>query len=88
MNRRGGISPSDAVAARVPDTKARLARWLTADEVAELLAVSKRTVYELAAGGKLPARRFTAGAGLKMITRFDPRDIDAFREACAKPARG
>lgn len=54
---------------------------LTAAQVATRLAVSRRMVYDLVAGGRLPVVRI--GGAL----RFDPNDIEAFVEACKVPAR-
>ena len=51
---------------RAENSNARL--W-TVSEVAEFLSRSKRSVYQLAAAGELPALRF--GGHL----RFDPADI-------------
>ena len=41
------------------ESKAGLPRYLTASEVADLLRVKERKVYELAAAGKIPHRRVT-----------------------------
>lgn len=54
---------------------------LTAAQVATRLAVSRRMVYDLAAGGGLPVIRI--GGAL----RFDPNDIEAFVAQCRVPAR-
>ena len=49
---------------------------LTAKQVAEMLGVSVRQIYDLAASGKLPAYRF--GRSL----RFAPSDVETFVIAC------
>jgi excisionase family DNA binding protein len=47
----------------------RMGRALTADDLAELLSVSKVGVYKLAAEGKIP--HFRIGVSL----RFDPHSV-------------
>ncbi len=49
---------------------------LTAQEVAARLRVSPRMVYDLAAAGNLPVYRIGSAV------RFDPADVEAFRESC------
>lgn len=49
---------------------------LTAKEVAALLGLSARKVYELASSGKLPSYRFGDAV------RFDPVDVEAFKASC------
>jgi len=45
--------------------RSRRGAW-TADELAELLACSKKTIYQLAKSGRLPAMRIAG------MVRFDP----------------
>ena len=44
---------------------------------AELLGVSRRMVYDLAAAGRLRCYRYSARA-----IRFDVADVEAFRQGC------
>lgn len=53
---------------------------LTAAEVARLLGLKPRTVYDLASSGKLPFYRPAPGA-----VRFDPADVEAYRRATQPP---
>ena len=53
--------------------------WLTADEVAELLRLSKPTVYRLFRSGDLKGRRYSA-----RLIRFAKADVLAFMEGPAK----
>jgi excisionase family DNA binding protein len=46
---------------------------LRAEEVAEMLAMSRRQVYRWAAERRMPAIKFGPGA-----VRFDPEDIEAW----------
>ena len=48
---------------------------LTAREVARLLKVHEKTVYEWSLDGSLPAIRF--GQGRRQVVRFDPAAIEA-----------
>src|SRR5918992_1027656 len=48
-------------------------RLLRAEEVAEMLAMSRRQVYRWAAERRMPAIKFGPGA-----VRFDPEDIEAW----------
>lgn len=50
---------------------------LTANEVASLLGLEPRTVYDLFKSGRLPGYRF----GTKAI-RFDERDVEEFKQKC------
>jgi excisionase family DNA binding protein len=47
-------------------------RWLTPDEVADYLKVSRATVYNMVRGGLLPAPRLLG----KRLKRFDREAID------------
>lgn len=49
---------------------------ITAQDVAARLGISRRMVYDLAATGALPSYRF--GGAL----RFDPADVEAYKQAC------
>ena len=49
---------------------------LTAKQVAPLLGLSARKVYELARSGALPSYRFDDAV------RFDPSDVEAYRTSC------
>ena len=53
---------------------------LTATEAAQALGVSKRHLYALAAKGLLPCYRFGSAV------RFDPQDIEAYKQSCRSPA--
>lgn len=53
---------------------------LTAAEVAAILHISARKVYELAASGQLASHRFGAAV------RFEPADIEAYKQSCRLPA--
>jgi excisionase family DNA binding protein len=55
---------------------ADLCPMLTADEVARILGLKRRTVYDLAASGKLPSYRPAPGA-----VRFDAADVASFKAA-------
>ena len=57
--------------------------FLTADQVAELLAVHPRTVYELCAAGLLAHYRVGVGGGAIRITR---EAVDAYLAASLVPA--
>lgn len=48
---------------------------LTAADVAGLLRISQRMVYDLARRGDLPAHRFGSAV------RFAPEDVDNYRQA-------
>lgn len=54
---------------------------LTAAEVATLLKLSQRKVYELAASRKLASHRFGGSV------RFAHEDVQAYVESCRVPAR-
>lgn len=56
---------------------------LTADQVAELLAVHPRTVYELCAAGRLAHYRVGVGGGAIRITR---EAVEAYLAASLVPA--
>lgn len=55
---------------------------LTPEEVARILQITRNTVYELVKRGELPAFR----VGRKI--RFDPRDVDAYRQKGKKSGSG
>ena len=52
----------------------QITQLYTYDDVATLLGVSDRTVWQLVKDGKLPAVRFGGNV------RIDPRDVDVFIE--------
>lgn len=54
-------------------------QYLTAVEVAELLQVNIKTVYQWSKDGTLPAIRF--GCGKKKLVRFDPDVLVSFLKA-------
>ena len=56
------------------------AALLTAREVATLMKISARKVYELAASGELASLRIGSAV------RFDPADIEAYKQSCRLPA--
>ena len=56
---------------------------LKAAEAGKALGVSARTVYALAAAGKLACHRIGVGDG---AVRFDPADIEAYKQSCRLPA--
>jgi excisionase family DNA binding protein len=49
---------------------------LTVPEVAQALCLSEPSIYGLAKSGKLPCIKLGG-----LATRFDPRDVEAFKEA-------
>lgn len=53
---------------------------LTASEAAATLRISTRKMYELAASGKVASLRFDS------TVRFDPADIEAYKQLCRLPA--
>ena len=53
---------------------------LTATEAAQALGVSKRHLYQLAAAKKIACYRFGSAV------RFDPQDIEAYKQSCRSPA--
>lgn len=58
---------------------------ITAQDVAARLGISRRMVYDLAATGALPSYRFGDAV------RFDPADVEAYKQACRvqrDPVRG
>lgn len=57
-----------------------LERLLTAEEVADLLRVSRSTVYEWARLGLLPSVVLRAGRG-RSVRRWRQQDLDAFIKA-------
>ena len=61
----------------MPGTK----KYLTAAEVAERLAISRRTVYRLVEQGWLRARR------IGRMLRFPPEDVSRFLSGCRQPAQ-
>lgn len=57
---------------------------LAAAAVATRLGISKRAVYELAAGGRLPSFRPTGGRAV----RFKPEDVEAYLTSCRSTSEG
>ena len=53
---------------------------IKATEAAQRLGVSKRHLYQLAAAKKIACYRFGSAV------RFDPQDIEAFKQSCRSPA--
>lgn len=53
---------------------------LTAAEAAELLKISPRKMYALAAAGEVACHRFGAAV------RFAPEDLEAYKAKCRSPA--
>jgi excisionase family DNA binding protein len=53
---------------------------LTAAQAAQLLGLSARKLYALAAAGEIAAYRFGAAV------RFDPADLNAYKAKCRSPA--
>jgi len=60
------------------------AGWLTVEELATHLAVSRRLVYQLVRDRRVPFRRLP-GSG---VVRFAPEDVAAIEHASAQPAEG
>lgn len=56
---------------------------LTAKEAAPLLGLKPRTLYALAAAGKIACHRLGVGDG---ALRFELADIEAYKTACRSPA--
>jgi len=56
----------------LPDKLEKMGHALTADDLAQLLVVSKPSVYKLAAEGKIPHFR------IGMSLRFDPHSVAAW----------
>ncbi len=52
---------------------------LTARQVADRLAISKRAVYDLTYAGRLPCFRLGAGDG---AMRFSAEDVDTYLQSC------
>lgn len=52
---------------------------LTASEVAPMLGLSRRAVYQLASTGLLPCYRVGAGRG---AVRFNPNDVQEYLDSC------
>ncbi len=52
---------------------------LTAKQVASMLGLSQTKIYDLARCGKLRSYRFDGAV------RFEPADVEAFKEACRVP---
>ena len=59
------------------------APMLTAGEAGRVLGLSARTMYALAAAGKIASHRMGLGDG---AVRFDPADIEAYKHSCRSPA--
>lgn len=53
---------------------------LTASEAAAALRISTRKMYALAASGEVACHRFGSAV------RFDPTDIEAYKQSCRLPA--
>lgn len=53
-----------------------MADLITARQAAQRLGLSPRKIYELAATGRLPSFRFDDAI------RFDPQDLETYRESC------
>ena len=53
---------------------------LTATQAAQALGVSKRHLYQLASAKKIACYRFGSAV------RFDPQDIEAYKQSCRSPA--
>jgi len=68
----------------VPKSVGTLEPFLLPQEVAAILRVSKRTVYELVTCGALKVRH--VGTGTRKMYRFAPADVRACMEAAAAPA--
>lgn len=56
--------------------------WFTVEEAAEYLCVSKRTIYKLTKGGRLPAFRI----GKERHRRFQKENLDAVPRLYKEPA--
>jgi excisionase family DNA binding protein len=56
---------------------------LKARDAGRLLGLSARTMYALAAAGKIACHRMGVGDA---AIRFDPADIEAYKTACRSPA--
>ena len=53
---------------------------LTATQAAQALGVSKRHLYQLSSAKKIACYRFGSAV------RFDPQDIEAYKQSCRSPA--
>lgn len=56
---------------------------LKAREAGKLLGLSARTMYALAAAGKIACHRMGVGDA---AIRFDPADLEAYKQSCRSPA--
>lgn len=56
---------------------------LTAAEAGARLGISARTMYAIAKAGKIACHRLGVGNG---AIRFDPSDIEAYKQSCRSPA--
>jgi excisionase family DNA binding protein len=50
---------------------------LTADQVAEMLSVSRKSIYKWAESGAIPSVKLPGGRAV----RFDPQDVERIIEA-------
>jgi len=66
-NAQSGGSPPQSLS--LPDRIERMERALTAEDLAELLSVSKITVFKHAAAGRIPSFR------IGTCVRFDPKTV-------------
>ncbi len=55
---------------------------LTADEIARVLSVSRKTIYKLTENGTLPCIR------IGRAVRFDPADVEAFLQQAKQNGEG
>jgi excisionase family DNA binding protein len=55
---------------------------LTAKQAAPMLGLKPRTLYALAAAGKIACHRMGVGDA---AVRFDPADIEAYKQSCRSP---
>jgi excisionase family DNA binding protein len=64
----------DDIARRILETQRKTKRqpFYTPKTLAEYLSISERTVYDLAARGKIPSYKVSGAR------RFDPRDVDEY----------
>jgi excisionase family DNA binding protein len=56
---------------------------LKAAQAGRLLGLSARTMYALAAAGKIACHRMGVGDA---AVRFDPADLEAYKQSCRSPA--
>jgi excisionase family DNA binding protein len=60
----------------VPSNTSQYQRYLTPQEVAEVVGTSRKTIYRRIADGSLPAVRL--GDGLRAPVRIGADDLDAY----------